>query len=289
MIRSDATPFHRGSDAPSEAARYDANTSIQEERSRPQRILQFTDLHLFADPEHRLFDYCTRSSFEQVLELAQARHWPADAMLFTGDLVHDERAEGYRYLRQRIDSLGCPCFCIPGNHDRPDLLAAEVEPGADRDFRVERLGPWDLLLLDSTARGSDVGRLRPQTLNALAQHLAATPQRPALVMLHHQPIPVGSRWLDSMQVQNGQELVALAHRHRQLRAIIWGHVHQAFDRWLNGTRFLATPSTCSQFTPGSDDFAQDRRTPGYRWLELASDGSLRTGVERLAADVAQLA
>ncbi len=248
------------------------------------RLLQFTDLHLYAEPDRLLFDQCTRRTFAQVLARAQTQHWPPDAILFTGDLVHDERVEGYRYLRQIVDAIECPCFCLPGNHDRADLLAAEVEPGADRDWRVEPLGPWDLLLLDSTIAGSDGGRLRPETLEQLERYLAAAKQRPALISVHHQPVPVGSRWIDTMQIENGADLMALAERHPQLRVILYGHVHQAFDRQLGSTRLLATPSTCAQFKPASDDFALDSLRPGYRWLELAPDGHLRTGIERLTTE-----
>lgn len=286
MTRSDETASHPGNYIITESTPSGTQDVItQVKPSKPQRILQFTDLHLFAEPDHRLYGQCTRERFEQVLALAQATtDWPPSAILFTGDLVHDERAEGYRYLRQCIDALGCPCFCIPGNHDCADLLAAEVEAGADRDFRAERLGPWDLLLLDSTKQGSNAGRLRPQTLAALKQHLQPPHQRPTLVALHHQPIPIGSRWLDTMQVENGADLVALSGRYPQLKVILWGHVHQAFDRQLQGTRLLATPSTCSQFKPGSDDFAEDRLPPGYRWLELQPHGGVRTGIERLSAE-----
>lgn len=174
-----------------------SSTWTRDSHSNTQRILQLTDIHLYAEPDRRLFDQCTRSSFAAVIALAQATQWPPDAILFTGDLVHDERAEGYRHLRACIDNLGCPCFCIPGNHDRPDLLASEVEPGADRDMRIQRLGAWDLILLDSTIPGSEGGRLKPHSLATLARHLEqqreSSQQRPALVALHHQPVPVGSR------------------------------------------------------------------------------------------------
>ena len=43
-------------------------------------------------------------------------------------------------------------------------------------------------------------------------------------------------------------------------------------------RLLATPSTCAQFLPHAEDFALDRRPPGYRTLELRADGSLVTEV-----------
>jgi Icc protein len=63
-----------------------------------------------------------------------------------------------------------------------------------------------------------------------------------------------------------------------VRAIVWGHVHQSYDALRKGVRLLATPSTCAQFLPNSDDFAVDRRPPGYRTLELRADGSLLTEV-----------
>jgi len=275
-------PIPAAEQGSSEHANASAEASAGREQWKTQRILQFTDLHLFTEPDRRLGGQCTRDSFEAVLALAQGTGWPPDAILFTGDLVHDERPEAYRYLRQRIDRLGCPCYCIPGNHDRADLLAREVEPGADQDFRVKRLGAWDLILLDSTLPGSEAGRLQLNSLAALERHLQSAHPRPALVALHHQPLPIGSRWLDTMQIDNGQSLIALAERYDNLKVMLWGHVHQAFDRQRGRTRFLATPSTCSQFLPESDDFAEDQRPPGYRWLELEPDGDLRTGIERLS-------
>ena len=63
-----------------------------------------------------------------------------------------------------------------------------------------------------------------------------------------------------------------------MRAIAWGHVHQSFDGLRHGVRLLATPSTCAQFLPNADNFAVDRRPPGYRTLELRADGTLLTEV-----------
>jgi 3',5'-cyclic-AMP phosphodiesterase len=55
-------------------------------------------------------------------------------------------------------------------------------------------------------------------------------------------------------------------------------VHQNYDALRKGVRMLATPSTCAQFLPNSDDFAVDRRPPAYRTFELHPDGSLLTEV-----------
>ena len=70
----------------------------------------------------------------------------------------------------------------------------------------------------------------------------------------------------------------LIDQHRNVRAIVWGHVHQAYDALRKGVRLLATPSTCAQFLPSSDDFAVDPQPPAYRTLELRADGSLLTEV-----------
>jgi Icc protein len=248
------------------------------------RVLHLTDLHLGAGADWTLLGQVTRKTLARVLSRARARHWPPDALLLTGDLVHDESIEGYRYLREVIDDLGVPCYCIPGNHDRAELLAAEVDPRADLGCRIERLGGWDLLLLDSTVEGSDGGALAAETLTTLAEALAADRQRPAMICVHHQPVPVGSRWLDTMTISNGEALIEIVDAHSRVRAVLWGHVHQTFDRTQGGTRLLATPSTCAQFEPGRVDFGLDDNPPGYRWLELASDGSLRTGVEWVPLD-----
>jgi Icc protein len=46
-------------------------------------------------------------------------------------------------------------------------------------------------------------------------------------------------------------------------------------------RILATPSTCSQFKPHSDEFATDETPPAWRTLTLHADGSIETRVRRL--------
>jgi Icc protein len=73
----------------------------------------------------------------------------------------------------------------------------------------------------------------------------------------------------------------LLNRYSNVKVVLWGHVHQAFDQLMQGIRWLAAPSTCVQFTPHSDDFAVDDQAPGYRWLRLYDDGQLETGVSRV--------
>jgi Icc protein len=97
-------------------------------------------------------------------------------------------------------------------------------------------------------------------------------------------MPVGSRWLDGVGLQQPAALWTVLERHPSVRAVVFGHVHQEFDAMHGAIRVLGTPSTCAQFLRHSDDFALDPTLgPGYRWFELGDDGTLATGVERVAA------
>jgi len=99
-----------------------------------------------------------------------------------------------------------------------------------------------------------------------------------LVCLHHQPMNMGSAWLDGVGLRDARRFLEIIDAADNVRGVLWGHVHQASDRVRGAVRFLSAPSTCSQFLPGSDFFAIDSRPPGMRWLELNGDGSIVTEV-----------
>lgn len=246
------------------------------------RLLQITDSHLFADPGGRLLGQPTRRSWEAVFALARETLRPTDVVLLTGDLVHDERPEGYLYLKGCMESFGVPYYAIPGNHDRVALLAEHLDPGAARPVRSVRVKDWHLVLLDSTLPGEEGGRLTPSHLAMLDRALDTWPGSPTLICLHHQAVAVGSPWLDNIGLEDSDAFFAVLSRHAQVRVVLWGHIHQAFDACRGELRLLGSPSTCLQFLPQSPDFALDTAPPGLRWLDLYPDGRLETGVARLA-------
>jgi Icc protein len=96
-----------------------------------------------------------------------------------------------------------------------------------------------------------------------------------------------SRWLDTVGLANSGELVGLLARSGAVRGVLFGHVHQALDRSWQGLRMIATPSTCSQFKPLSDDFAIDNLPPAWRTLSLHEDGRLETELRWVEAQRAQ--
>ena len=247
----------------------------------PLRLLQLTDTHLFADPAGALMGVNTRRSFEAVLALALDADRPAAALVLTGDLVHDRSAEGYTYLAGMLTDAGLPCFAIPGNHDRLDLMDALLGPAAVSHLALRQVGEWSLILIDSNIPGEEGGHLGQEQLEQV-QGMLSDAEGPCLIFVHQQPLPIGSRWMDTMGVDNGDALLQICARHPRAKGILFGHVHQAFETLHGSIQVLGCPSTCVQFLPRSDAFAMDTCTPGYRELLLYPDGRLETTVHRLA-------
>lgn len=254
------------------------------------KVLQITDPHLLADASQRFLGLDTGQTLQQVLELAKTTDWPPKLILLTGDCVQQACPQSYARLRQILSPLGIPCYCLPGNHDDPSLMETELNRDNVYYQRQILAGDWQIIMLDSSIPNNAAGRLAQKEFELLEQLLSQQPDRHTAVVLHHQPVPVYSEWLDTMALPpiNREQLFHLLGRHRQVRLLLWGHVHQEYDSHSGSLRLLATPSTGFQFAPKSKEFAIDPTPPGCRWLYLATDGALETRVQRLAQTPAGL-
>ena len=252
---------------------------------RPVVLLQITDIHLRAATDSRMRGVTTYETLLAVLEQVQRdTRWPPDAIVVTGDIVQDESRAGYKRFCETLEPLGIPVFCLPGNHDNPQLM---TEILADTPFQVcgdATMANWMLIFLNTLARGGDGGRLGVEALTRLTETLAKHPDKHTLICMHHQPLPMGSAWLDDIGLRDAEEFLACVEQHAHVRGVVWGHVHQASDRTRDGVRFLSTPSTCAQFLPGSDTFALDTQPPGSRWIMLEAEGGIDTEIDWLVRD-----
>src|SRR5204863_6572219 len=92
------------------------------------RILHVTDLHLRAAPEGELYGVRTNASFAAVMEHALGDPaWQPDAVLVTGDIAEDPAPAVYADFRARMERLGVPVLCLPGNHDEPGAMARALD------------------------------------------------------------------------------------------------------------------------------------------------------------------
>ena len=243
-------------------------------------LVQLTDCHLFKEDSGKLLGLQTALSLNAVLD--DVATLPAqDLLLATGDLSQDGSPESYRRLRDGVNRFAMPAFWIPGNHDEPDVMATELTGGNWSAAKRILIGNWQLILLDSMVPHRVYGKLLDDQLALLEQALREFPDRHALVVLHHHPVPIDCFWLDTIRLNNPEPLLALLQAHKGKSVVLWGHIHQAFDREQDGIRLLATPSTCVQFKPNSESFQADTESPGYRLLRLHVDGHIDTEVRRI--------
>ncbi|MDP8985914.1 MAG: 3',5'-cyclic-AMP phosphodiesterase [Pseudomonadota bacterium] len=240
------------------------------------QILQITDPHLYGNAGAQLRGVETDSSLRNVLERAFAHDVDYSAILVTGDLVQDDPS-GYLRFKSILCGLQTPVLCIPGNHDEPAAMRRSLEQEPFQYCGTRTIGAWQFIMLDSYESGHVGGRLAAAELGRLDACLAKCAAH-TLVCLHHHPVRMGSRWLDGVGLGNAEEFWRVIDRHGHVRAVAWGHVHQAYDGERNGVRLMGTPSTCAQFLPHSDRYALDSRPPAYRRLELRDDGRIDTQV-----------
>jgi Icc protein len=140
----------------------------------------------------------------------------------------------------------------------------------------EEIGNWLIIGIDSCVPDDAGGRVTSDELERLSEIVTGSPAKHVMVSLHHPPVPMGSKWLDTVGLKNGDEVLERLSSLKRVRIAAFGHVHQEYDQEHLGIRVIATPSTCRQFARGSDEFAVDDRPPAYRRIELNIDGSIDT-------------
>jgi Icc protein len=204
-------------------------------------------------------------------------------VLVTGDISEDASAASYARAADRLGRLAETLVALPGNHDDPAAMRAQFARGPWDGPLVVAAGSWWLVLLDSCVPGRVDGRIRETDIDWLHEWLPAHRDVPALIALHHHPIPAGSPWIDRYMLAEPGALVRVIEANECVRCVVFGHVHQAFEARCGAAQLHACPSTAVNSLPGTECFTTDPAGPAARWLELYADGSLCTGLLRAAA------
>jgi len=248
--------------------------SIPQQHEDGVELLQFTDTHIYAEPGQCFDGVDTAATLVGALAHAGTFRRSPDAILVTGDLVHDPLPAAYERLATILKSVASPVFCIPGNHDEPSLMHKILATENISTHKSILFDRWIIVLLDTFLPGTHAGKLGVNELAFLDQTLTEYKDKYALICLHHPPVSIGSPWMDRMGLQNPADLFALVDRHPQVRGILWGHIHQEFKSERKAVKLFATPSTCVQFAPQAGNYIKDDKPPAYRHLQLMNSGAI---------------
>jgi Icc protein len=210
---------------------------------KPVLIAQISDLHIKPPGSLAYGRVDTASALERCVAALNAFRPRPDLVVISGDLADTPMAEEYEHLKRLLARLELPFVGIPGNHDSRELMRA-ASPDADYAFASGSLnqrvavGGLDLVLLDSSVAGKPHGELDAATLQWLDATLASSPDRPALLFLHHPPFATGIWHMDRQNLLNAGELATAVKRHPRVQLIACGHVHRA-----TLAMFAGVPST----------------------------------------------
>ena len=182
-------------------------------------ILQITDLHILPGLDETFLGVNTEHYFSAVLELALAENRHYDLILVTGDLAQHPCPASYQRILDRLAAANTPCICLPGNHDDYELMQQIFNTGLVSCRKQLLLGDWQLICLNSQIPGSPGGRLSKQALRFLEDCLINNPDHHALIAVHHHCLETNSAWMDTMMIENSQELWAIINHTPQVKAV----------------------------------------------------------------------
>lgn len=241
------------------------------------RIVQITDLHLFRDPDERLFGIPTRELLQDVLDHVAEHAGRVDHLVITGDHSHDDLPETYEALREMLAPWLDRLWQLPGNHDARgvlrDVFGDRIDGrGDDRISFSFPAGGWRCLGLDTQVAGEVGGRLDEEHIAWIRAELREHDPAGAVVFMHHPPLATGLDWLDRIGLEGKELLRELLAAEPRLRLVCCGHIHHDRAERVGDAEIVTTPATGLQFSATSPTKLFVRSAPGYRIVELDADG-----------------
>jgi 3',5'-cyclic AMP phosphodiesterase CpdA len=242
-------------------------------------VAQLSDPHIVA-PGLLLYGRVdTAAFFARAVRVVAALQPSPEVVLLTGDLVDKGEPAEYAHLHGLLAPLRMPVFAIPGNHDvrgpfrNAFACGGYLPPDGFLQYAVEDY-PLRLVALDTLIPGQGGGELCDERLAWLERTLAARPETPTLILMHHPPFASGIEFMDRYALVNAAAFGEIVARHPQVERITCGHLHRVIERRFAGTIAGTAPSTAHQFQLNLTPAAPLRlmyEPPGYQ-LHLWREG-----------------
>ena len=201
-------------------------------------------------------------------------------MILTGDTVQHGRADEYGWLRELLAPLQAPLYLVPGNRDDNEELRRAFSDApflpASGPFLHYAIEDFDtrLVAIDSTWPEERKGRFCEQRQAWLEATLAAQPERPTLLFIHHPPFDVGDHYVGGYRrPEEAAALRSIVTGHEQVTGLLCGHVHWPVSREWAGTQARIMPSVAIDVRKGVDETEAAGR-PIFMLHRLSGPGAL---------------
>ncbi len=222
-------------------------------------LVQISDCHI--DDVENCMGSNTHESLNNIIK--EVALIDADALLISGDLSHNGTKNSYQIIRQILNPIKTNLLILSGNHDNKENLNSAF---AEHLLEKTTLGAWDIIATDSVQVNKTSGFLTTSELEKLDTSLSTSTAQHILLTLHHPIVPMQSNWDDALSLKNPQDLFAVLSKHSKIKAVIFGHAHQAKTFNKDGIKIFSCPSTALQFD-------QETRV-GFNHYTLHNNGQL---------------
>jgi 3',5'-cyclic AMP phosphodiesterase CpdA len=175
--------------------------------------------------------------------------------------------------------LPMPYYLIPGNHDERGAMRAAFSDHAylrqSEVFVQYAIDDWPvrIVALDTVIPGASGGELCRERLAWLESALAARPDKPTVVIMHHPPFDTGIGHMDDIGLNGADALAAVIRRYPNVERVLCGHIHRPIQMRFAGTIASVCPSPAHQVALDLAPDAPSRfmmEPPGYQlhqWSE----------------------
>jgi Icc protein len=231
----------------------------------------FSDPHIAADRALIHSNVNMTDHLERVVQEVLALPVRPAGIFVNGDCAfNDGQKEEYATFTSLIKPLReMPIHLTVGNHDNRENFWAALEteqaakrPVADKQTLLVTAPKVNWFVLDSLDKTlSTPGVLGKPQLDWLAQTLDANTDKPALVMVHHNPGIAGG----APGLTDTAAFLEVVRPRKQVKAYFFGHTHDwSVTRDDSGIHFINLPPTSYLFKQG--------RPSGWVCATIADDG-----------------
>jgi 3',5'-cyclic AMP phosphodiesterase CpdA len=218
-------------------------------------IAQISDTHIALDVP----DADRRSrDFEATIADINALDPAPDAIVHTGDIVHNGRPDEYARALSILAAARVPVYVLAGNKDSRESLRAAFSSsgyiGSNTefiDYAIEDY-PVRLIAVDTLHAQSNKGDFCSERAERLIEMIDAETTKPIAVFAHHPPfeVLVGPDRLHFETEEAMRRLRQTLQHSQRIAAVFSGHVHRAAEGRVGGMPAIVMPCIATPLRRG---------------------------------------
>ena len=218
----------------------------------------FSDTHVAADASLARFDVNMADHLRNAVAGVRALSSAPAGVLVNGDCAFNHGlAEDYATftgLLKPLSEAGLPLHLSLGNHDDREVFWNAIKdarpvtpPLASRQVSIVEAGHANWFMLDSLdVTNKTPGVLGDEQRAWLSKALDGRTDKPAIVMVHHDPMLVEGKKTGLLDTA---ELMEILKPRRHVKALIFGHTHTWRLTEQDGLHLVNLPAVAYPFNP----------------------------------------